>query len=226
MIPSEFWGRFKNEKIAVNCQTEDEARDFVKQCYKNGIEWFYSACDSKYDVNTTNYKNYENGICYRIFFDPANKISFVDVNMNYCRNHNYTIIPFSEINKPIKEESKMFKCSICGKEYDTPVDRARCEIECDKTNHIKAEKEKQDKLKAEKAKCIEEIDKAYVEYFETCTEAKEKYLKIVEQYNKDYGYEIKEKYPYLDDIFDSIQKVFKLVSDFSYDYNENIHIRW
>ena len=81
----------------------------------------------------------------------------------------------------------MFKCSICGKEYDTPVSRAKCEIECDKLNHIKAEKEKQEKLKAEKAKRIEELDKAYVEYFETCTEAKEKYLKIVEQYNKDYG---------------------------------------
>ena len=28
MISKEFWERFKNEKIAVNCQTEDEARDF------------------------------------------------------------------------------------------------------------------------------------------------------------------------------------------------------
>ena len=51
----------------------------------------------------------------------------------------------------------------------------------------KVEKEKQEKLKAEKAKRIEELDKARVEYFETCTEAKEKYSKVVEQYNKDYG---------------------------------------
>lgn len=55
-----------------------------------------------------------------------------------------------------------------------------------KEDELKAEKERQDKLKAEKARRIEELDKAYVEYFETCTEAKEKYLKLVEQHNKDY----------------------------------------
>lgn len=104
----------------------------------------------------------------------------------------------------------MFKCSFCGKEYENALDRARCEIECDKANKAKAEQEKQNMLKAEKSKRIKELDKAYIEYFETCTEAKEKYLKLVEQYNKDYGYEIKEKYPYLDDILDSIRKVFNL----------------
>ena len=30
MIPKEFWERFKSQKIAVNCQTEDEARDFIR----------------------------------------------------------------------------------------------------------------------------------------------------------------------------------------------------
>lgn len=187
MIPKEFWERFKNEDIAINCKTEDEAKEFVRQCYENGIEWLYSIYNSKYDVNTTDYKNYENGICYRIFFDPANKISFVDVNMNYCRNHNYTIIPFSEINKPIKEESKMFKCSICGKEYDTPVDRAKCEIECDKVIKAKAEQEKKNKLKAEREKRTEELSQAYDEYKIACQKAEEKYNAIVEQYNKDYG---------------------------------------
>lgn len=187
MIPNEFWERFKNEKIAVSCQTEDEARDFVIQCYGNRIEWFNSTYDSKYDVNTTDYKKYENVIYYRIFFDPANKISFVDVNMNYCREHNYKIIPFSEINKPIKEENKMSDFNYRGKEFNDPVEYAKYILKCAEEDKAKAEKERQDKLKAEKAKRIEELDKARVEYFETCTEAKEKYLKIVEQYNKDYG---------------------------------------
>lgn len=81
----------------------------------------------------------------------------------------------------------MFKCSFCGKEYENALDRAKCEIECDKANKAKIEAERQNKLKAEKAKRIEEIDKAYAEYLETCKSAKEKYLKIAEQYNKDYG---------------------------------------
>ena len=81
----------------------------------------------------------------------------------------------------------MFKCSFCGKEYANALDRAKCEIECDKTNKVKIEAERQNKLKAEKAKRQEEVKKAYMEYLETCKSAKEKYLKIVEQYNKDYG---------------------------------------
>lgn len=191
MIQNDFWERFKNEKIAVNCQTEDEAKDFVKQCYDNGIVWLYSTYNSKYDVNTTDYKNYENGIYYKISFDPANKISFVDVNMNYCRENNYTIIPYSEINKSIKEENKM-QFSPNGYSYRGQVfrdieDYAKYILKCAEEDKAKIEKERQDKLKAEKAKRIEELDKAYVEYFETCTEAKEKYLKIVEQYNKDYA---------------------------------------
>lgn len=77
-----------------------------------------------------------------------------------------------------------------GQVFRDIEDYAKYILKCadeDKANHIKAEKERQNKLKAEKEKRIEELDKARVEYFETCTEAKEKYLKIVEQYNKDYG---------------------------------------
>ena len=80
----------------------------------------------------------------------------------------------------------MFKCSFCGKEYENALDRAKCEIECDKANKVKSEVEKQEKLKAEKAKRIEEIDKAYAEYLETCNNAREKYLEILHKYQKDY----------------------------------------
>ena len=58
MIFKEFWERFKNEKIAVNCQTEDEAKDFVRQCYDNGVEWGNANC------NETYYKDYKSKTCY------------------------------------------------------------------------------------------------------------------------------------------------------------------
>ena len=60
MIPKDFWERFKNEKIAVNCQTEDEAKDFVKQCYGNGIRW----CDISSGYNDVGYQTYKEKICY------------------------------------------------------------------------------------------------------------------------------------------------------------------
>ena len=193
MISKEFWKRFKNEKIAVNCQTEDEAKDFVKQCYDNGIEWFNPSCISNndYDLNTTCHGRYKHQTCYKILFDLKNRLSFTVASMNYCEVYNYTIIPFSEINKPIKEENKM-QFSPNGYSYRGQVfrdieDYAKYILKCAEDDKAKAEKERQEKLRDDKARRTEELDKAYVEYFETCTEAKEKYLKTMEQYNKDYG---------------------------------------
>ena len=80
----------------------------------------------------------------------------------------------------------MFKCSFCGKEYENALDRAKCEIECDKANKAKAEVEKQEKLKAEQKARAEETKKAYAEYVETCNNAREKYLEILHKYQKDY----------------------------------------
>ena len=196
MIPKEFWERFKNEKIAVNCQTEDEAKDFVKQCYENNIEWskYSNNSNIKYGSKFTNYTKYENGIYYRIFRDfrlVNNEAGLIDENINYYRNNNYKIIPYSEVNKSIKEENKM-QFSPNGYSYRGQVfrdieDYAKYILKCAEDDKAKAEKEKQNKLKAEKARRTEELDKAYAEYFETCTEAKEKYLKIKEQYCKDYN---------------------------------------
>ena len=33
------WEDFKNHKIGVHCKTEEEAKEFIKECYKHGIEW-------------------------------------------------------------------------------------------------------------------------------------------------------------------------------------------
>ena len=193
MIPKEFWERFKNEKIAVNCQTEDEAKDFVKQCYNNGVEWLNPSHigNNDYDSNTTCHGRYKHQTCYKFLFDLKNRLSFTVVDTNYCEVYNYTIISYSEINKSIKEENKM-QFSPNGYSYNGQVFRdieeyAKYILKCKEDDRIKAEKEKQDKLKADKARRTEELDKAYVEYFETCTEAKEKYLKTMEQYCKDYN---------------------------------------
>ena len=239
MIPKDFWERFKNEKIAVNCRTDDEANDFVKQCYDNGIEWFNPSCISNndYDLNTTCHGRYKHQTCYKILFDLKNRLSFTVASMNYCEVYNYTIIPFSEINKSIKEESKIMNINginidqqiVLRKDYPIYLKNEGKEniyhlVNCNKGKFLYDSKLggilelenynidgthkynpnldicvllimrsetynriEGDKAKAEKAKRIEELDKAYVEYFETCTEAKEKYLKIVEQYCKDYN---------------------------------------
>ena len=46
------WEDFKNSdgKIAVHCKTEEEAEEFIKECYKRGMKWCYS------DENTTHWE--------------------------------------------------------------------------------------------------------------------------------------------------------------------------
>ena len=53
------WEGFKNGKIAVHCDTEEKAKDFVKECYKYGIKWLCEAND-----DATFWEKYENDTFY------------------------------------------------------------------------------------------------------------------------------------------------------------------
>ena len=53
------WEGFKNGKIAVHCDTEEKAKDFVKKCYKYGIKWLCEAND-----DATFWEKYENDTFY------------------------------------------------------------------------------------------------------------------------------------------------------------------
>lgn len=70
------WEDFKNNKIAVHCKTEEEAKEFIKQCYKHGIKWRY--CNE----NDTNWENVNKEIYYEcdgeyIYYEKLNKIPVV-----------------------------------------------------------------------------------------------------------------------------------------------------
>ena len=192
MIPKEFWERFKTGVIAVECKTEDEKNEFFKQFDVRG--------------NKITGFNSVNGICYyngNEMFDYEKSLDCIyqELNKTYCvikyskdkcvNKYIYQLVPYSETNKSIKEENRM-QFSPNGYSYRGQVfrdieDYARYILKCKDNDRVKAEKERQEKLRDEKAKRTEELDKAYVEYFETCTEAKEKYLKTMEQYCKDYN---------------------------------------
>lgn len=56
------WDEFKNEenKIAVNCKTEEEAKDFCKRMHEHGMKW----CTGKSYMEKTNYEEYKGETCY------------------------------------------------------------------------------------------------------------------------------------------------------------------
>lgn len=56
------WNEFKNKenRIAVHCKTEEEAKDFCKQMHEQGLEW----CSGESYLKKTKYELYEEEICY------------------------------------------------------------------------------------------------------------------------------------------------------------------
>lgn len=55
------WDEFKNKdnKIAVHCKTEEEAKDLCKQMHEHGMKW----CNGESYLKNTNYNVHE-GTCY------------------------------------------------------------------------------------------------------------------------------------------------------------------
>jgi hypothetical protein len=69
-----------------------------------------------------------------------------------------------------------FKCSICGKIYDKPIDRAKCEIDCTKKQEEDAKRLLEEKKKAEQKARHAEVTKAIDDAY-----------KLLDKYMKDYG---------------------------------------
>lgn len=71
---------------------------------------------------------------------------------------------------------RAFKCSICDKEYENAMDRARCELACGKKQKEEAKKAEEAKKQAEQATRKNKIDEAY-DFAD----------KLRDEYVKDYG---------------------------------------
>lgn len=54
------WDEFKNNKIAVHCKTEEEAKDFCERMHEQGMKW----CSGESYLKETNYEFCEEEICY------------------------------------------------------------------------------------------------------------------------------------------------------------------
>lgn len=76
-----------------------------------------------------------------------------------------------------------YKCSYCGKEYFSAVERAECELECHKREEKKKTEEKKALLENEKKKRKGEVKSAFQEY----VRSRDKYLELRNKYIKDYG---------------------------------------
>lgn len=105
--------RFKTERIAINCETEQEANKFIDWCYDNGLEF--------YNGKKTYFSEYLEITCYSYNYCG-------DCKLEYCRaefydERNWKIIKYKDyfkegikmknFEKYIKEISKILANSHC-----------------------------------------------------------------------------------------------------------------
>ena len=90
------WEDFKNGKIVVHCDTEKEAKKFIKQCYKHGLKWRYGSENNTYweDVNEKIY--YECDDVYIYYLD--------------WKSNEITVVEYKEDNKMELKEGMIIEC--------------------------------------------------------------------------------------------------------------------
>lgn len=79
------WDEFKDadNKIAVHCKTEEEAKDFCERMHEQGMKW----CSGESYLKETNYKFCEEEICYiKGEFSPY----------QYYKSNGYEILEWSD----------------------------------------------------------------------------------------------------------------------------------
>ena len=100
------WEDFKSGKIGVHCDTEDKAKDFVKECYEHGIKWEFSK------ENETHWKQYKEDTTY-MCKDYMCRDGYY---LYYGSMHAYdtpdylNIVEYKEVNKVELKEGMIIEC--------------------------------------------------------------------------------------------------------------------
>lgn len=107
------WDRFKKGEIAVHCDTEEKAKDFLKECKNRNINWLTGR-----DVTKRNYwEEYKEDTCY-CCFDGDSKLGYG--GCEFCISEGKEIIKwevkemkeltFKEVIANIKE-NEVWECT-------------------------------------------------------------------------------------------------------------------
>jgi len=100
------WDEFRNEKIAVWCDTEEKAREFLDECYKNNITW------GKGKIKEPKFDSYKENTCYNFEIDLFNsRLMFTD--KSYYEEQNYKIIKWESEKMKFKVGDKVILSNGC-----------------------------------------------------------------------------------------------------------------
>lgn len=91
------WSDFLNPEkcIAINCETEQEANEFLKALYNKGYAWCDGACLT--DVNMFSHFKQNTCYCMENDVDYKHELLVVYHSLNYFKDEGFTIYRYSEI---------------------------------------------------------------------------------------------------------------------------------
>lgn len=88
------WDGFKHNKIVVLCDTEEEAKDFLEECYKRKFCWVSDT------IKETFWGEYKDKTCYSNDFNFDNRLGYGTID--FYQKRNYKIIKW-EMKSPFIE---------------------------------------------------------------------------------------------------------------------------
>jgi hypothetical protein len=98
---SKHWDDFLNNKLVVNCETEELANEFLKYCHEQGLKW----CTEKNLVHKNKWNNYKNKTVYN-YDKKYGGMVYGEINHYAENNYNYVISKFEGFSKSTKSLTK------------------------------------------------------------------------------------------------------------------------
>jgi hypothetical protein len=105
-----FWERFKNDEVAVNCQTEDEANEFLKMCRERGMDFKEDrseggSCWNDYKTETCYNCNWGNNLtyCRKQYYEN-------DLEMEVIAFRDLCIVPSTTVWERFKNNEVAINC--------------------------------------------------------------------------------------------------------------------
>ncbi|WP_346884363.1 hypothetical protein [Clostridium sp. UBA4395] len=109
------WDEFRNGKVAVNCDAEEKAKEFVKECFGRNMGWSGGASR----LNTM-FEWYKEDTCYIYNFNNNNKLTWC--RKSFFEDRDIKIIKWESEKMKFKVGDKVVLSSGCrwgdGSEYE------------------------------------------------------------------------------------------------------------
>ena len=82
------WEKFRNERVAVNCRTEEAAKEFIEECYIRGLKWMNGS------RNITFYNCYKEETAYTFNFKGTGFIEYAYTH--WYKKEGYEIVEYEK----------------------------------------------------------------------------------------------------------------------------------